>query len=70
MAQQVCDTKPCYRLQEALRTFFNIDPSSKDGCLTVQARGPTGKSRTLYFRYCPFCGTRVSQGAVEFVTAA
>jgi hypothetical protein len=74
MAQRVCDLKPCDRLREA-RKFLSVNPdpaAMPDGPLIVSALRPTnGPKETapvrLNFKYCPFCGTRVSSATVDYL---
>lgn len=71
-SRKVCDTEPCEKLMEGLRKFFVLDSpyDPEKGILVLEARKKKGNSlERLNFRYCPFCGTRVTKGAVEDLVA-
>jgi hypothetical protein len=69
MASSMCDVEPCKRLTKA-RVFFKrdvpYDPEKGILLATLQKRGSgTLTLQEMNFKYCPFCGTRLSSGLVE-----
>ena len=70
MASKMCDVEPCDRLIRS-RQFFvrdpNYDPEKGILIATLQKKKGqvNGYGQDINFKYCPFCGTRLSQGLVE-----
>jgi len=70
--RSVCDLRLCTRLMAALdlKVFEQDEPYDPDkGILVTYLRvlqgALVGTGVRLNFKYCPFCGTRVTKGAVE-----
>ena len=53
-----CDISPCDGLMPALGRFVLGDP--KTGEYKFLTYGTDRKRRAVSIRYCPFCGTRLS----------
>jgi hypothetical protein len=69
VASRMCDIEPCQRLTQVRRFFVrdqHYDPEKGILIATLQKkRGQTSVPQDLNFKYCPFCGTRLSSSLIE-----
>jgi hypothetical protein len=75
MAVKVCDLEPCDRMQTALSRFLTKEqpPYNQDigfVALNAMSKGRSTEPKRVTIRYCPFCGTRIGVGFLEFLEPA
>jgi hypothetical protein len=75
MAAKICDTEPCERMRGALTHFIyrEMSPPNPDlgfVAVLITRRSSVGRSEKLEkmnMKYCPFCGTRIAAGLVDWL---